>query len=446
MPAPEHLMTVKLPYIKWREGRPRLIHGARERALGFADRDLRHPPLDIKGRPVGPWFTYEEAKKVSDEHHQKIKTVRASGKRVKPQKPLRAGNIEDLMTDWFNSKEVQALSTSSISSYQKAMRAVVYTPESREDAKRRRQAERAARVLGQEAPERTREAVATATPSSLGPPELRDFYNYLKDARGHHMALAAMAALSAALTWGRESSKWRLGRNPRLDMEFDRPDGRIVLITLEEFSALVAAADAMDRASIGDAIYLGLFTGQRQTDRLALKDDGIEDGRRKFVQSKTGQIVAIKEAPQLAARLAQARARVAEIKMKRGLREMPKEIVIDETTGRPYNEHTYRHVFAEVRSLAFKGSNEHGLQPCPTLSFINPNSNAVDYKHDQDLRDTCVILLDRAGNDLLSICDVTGHSYQSAQLIMKHYRARNAARADTAIDKLVAFISKGGLA
>jgi hypothetical protein len=56
------------------------------------------------------------------------------------------------------------------------------------------------------------------------------------------------------------------------------------------------------------------------------------------------------------------------------------------------------------------------------------------------------MLLDHAGNDLLSICDVTGHSYQSAQLIMKHYRARNAARADVAIDRLVAFISKEGLA
>jgi hypothetical protein len=55
------------------------------------------------------------------------------------------------------------------------------------------------------------------------------------------------------------------------------------------------------------------------------------------------------------------------------------------------------------------------------------------------------MLLDRAGNDLLSICDVTGHSYQSAQLIMKHYRARNAARADAAIDRLVEFISKGGM-
>jgi hypothetical protein len=142
--------------------------------------------------------------------------------------------------------------------------------------------------------------------------------------------------------------------------------------------------------------------------------------------------------------LESARARVAAIKLKLGLREMPETIVVDEATGRAYNEHTYRHLFAEIRDLAFKGSNEFALQPCPSLMFMNERTNAPDFKHDQDLRDTCVILLDRAGNDLLSISDVTGHSYQSAQLIMKHYRARNPDRADAAIDKLAAFITKEG--
>jgi hypothetical protein len=429
-------MTVKLPFIKWRDGRPRLVHGPRERAKGFADRDLRHDE-------TGAWFTYEEAKAFADAHLEEIKGARKSGKKMKPSPaPVRLGLVEDLLNDWYRSDHVQALSPASIDSYRKAKNAVIFKPESREDAKLRRQREKAAAVLGQTVPERAREPIASVTPSSLGAPELRDFYNYLKAARGHHMALAAMAALSAALTWGRESSKWRLGNNPRLDMEFDRPEGRVVLITLDEFSALVRAADAMDRASIGDAIYLGLFTGQRQADRLKLKDDGIADGRRQLKQSKTGTIVALKEAPQLAARLIEARTRVAAIKMKKGLRDMPEEIVIDEITGRAYNEHTYRHVFAEVRDLALRGSNELGLPPCPSLQFINPNSGAIDHKHDQDLRDTCVILLDRAGNDLLSICDVTGHSYQSAQLIMKHYRARNAARADVAIDRLVAFIGR----
>ncbi|MDB5621072.1 hypothetical protein [Tardiphaga sp.] len=431
-------MTVKLPWIKWRDGRPRLTHGARERALGFADRDLR------LGQN-GPWFTYEQAAEVSREQHAKIIAARTAGKPVKDTRPRRDGTIEDLIDDWFASGEVQGLKPTSISSYGKAKRAVIFRPESRTEAKERRERERAAAVLGITIPQRPREPIASAPPSSIGAPELRDFFNYLKGARGHHMALAAIAALSAAMTWGRESTKWRLARNPRLDMEFDRPEGRVVLISLEEFTALVAAADASGRASIGDAIYLGLFTGQRQTDRLALKDEGLENGRRHFKQSKTGMKVAIKETPQLAVRLAAAKARVAQVKLNLGLRDMPETIVVDENTGRPYNEHTYRHLFAEIRTLAIAGDAARGLEPCPTLGFINERTKAPDFKHDQDLRDTCVMLLDRSGSDLLSICDVTGHSYQSAQTIMKHYRARNAARADAAIDRLVAFMTKEGM-
>ena len=431
-------MTVKLPWIKWREGRPRLTHSARERALGFVDRDLRHGL-------TGAWFTYEEAAAASREHHIKILEARAAGKPVMEAKRQREGTVEDLLDDWLASPEVTNLKPTSIASYRKASRAVIYLPESRTEAATRRERERAAAVLGIANPSRPREEIAKVTPRSLGAPELRNFFNYLKGARGHHMALAAIAALSAALSWGRESSRWRLSTNPRIDMQFDRPDGRVVQIALEEFQALVAAADASGRASIGDAIYLGLFTGQRQTDRLALKDEGLQNGRRHFKQSKTGAMVAIKETPQLATRLAAAKVRVAEVKMKLGLREMPETIVVDENTGRPYNEHTYRHLFAEIRALAIKGDAARGLMPCPTLAFTNERTGALDFKHDQDLRDTCVMLLDRSGSDLLSICDVTGHSYQSAQTIMKHYRARNAARADAAIDRLVAFMSKEGM-
>jgi hypothetical protein len=36
------------------------------------------------------------------------------------------------------------------------------------------------------------------------------------------------------------------------------------------------------------------------------------------------------------------------------------------------------------------------LGPCPTLLFVS-KAGELDAKHDQDLRDTCVMLLDRAG-------------------------------------------------
>ncbi|KWV57107.1 hypothetical protein AS156_03405 [Bradyrhizobium macuxiense] len=84
------------------------------------------------------------------------------------------------------------------------------------------------------------------------------------------------------------------------------------------------------------------------------------------------------------------------------------------------------------------------LKPCPSLMFVN-GAGELDQKHVQDLRDTCVMLLDRAGCDLLTICDITGHSYQSAQTIVKHYRHCNAARADSGIDMLELQVRKDGM-
>jgi hypothetical protein len=45
---------------------------------------------------------------------------------------------------------------------------------------------------------------------------------------------------------------------------------------------------------------------------------------------------------------------------------------------------------------------------------------------------------------LLTICDITGHSNRSAQTIVKYYRARNAARADSGIDRLELQVRKEG--
>jgi hypothetical protein len=84
------------------------------------------------------------------------------------------------------------------------------------------------------------------------------------------------------------------------------------------------------------------------------------------------------------------------------------------------------------------------LKPCQSLMFVN-SVGELDQKHDQDLRDTCVMLLDRAGCDLLTICDITGHSYRSAQTIVKHFRARNADRADAGIDRLELQVRKEGM-
>jgi len=190
---------------------------------------------------------------------RKLEAARRAGKLPTKITVRKRATIEDLLDDWGKSAEFKALSAASKSSYRKCISAILYRPQTRDAAKKMRDEIRAAKLLGVAEPAREPEPIATATPSSIGKPELRAFFNYAKLARGHHMALAMIATLSAAFTWGRESILWRLGPNPREGMEFDHPEGRIVLVAMPELSAWVAAADAIERSSIGDSFYLALF-------------------------------------------------------------------------------------------------------------------------------------------------------------------------------------------
>jgi hypothetical protein len=424
------MSDVKLPYITWRAGRPRFNPSAREQTLGFRGEDLRH------GKD-GPWFTFEQTKEWAAARHAEIIAARAAGPKkarqaLADQASRRGGRVGDLLDDWLAALKADTdpdtrLSPDSIASYVKAANAIRWKPESRAARKARVAKERAAETLGLEPPARPAEGFVIRSVAAIDKIALHDFFLYLKKARGHHMAQAAVAAFSAAYTWGGLDRRWRLGANPRHALDLPRPQGRIVIYSAAEIRALIAAADALHRPSIGDAIMLGLFTCQRQRDRLFLKDEGLSDGRRLFRQSKRNRLlVPIRETPQLAERLDAARARVAAIKLKLGTR--PETIIVDEATGLNYNQDTYRHVFAEVRAAA---------------SAAMPS---LRHKRDQDLRDTGITWLARADNTLLEICAISGHSPQSVQTIIKHYLGSQAELADAGIDKLVAWMAREGIA
>ena len=124
----------KFPYVKWRDGRPRSSHGAYARALGFVDADLRHPPHDEKGRPVGAWFNLQEASDFSDKRRSEIEAARRAGKLPKKITVRNRTTIQDLLDDWSKSAEFKALSAASQSSYRKCISAMLYRPQTREAA------------------------------------------------------------------------------------------------------------------------------------------------------------------------------------------------------------------------------------------------------------------------------------------------------------------------
>ena len=108
--------------------------------------------------------------------------------------------------------------------------------------------------------------------------------------------------------------------------------------------AFVAMADAMNRHSMGTAVLLNIWIGQRPTDIPRLARENIAGGQLRFTQSKTGAEISldVNLVPHLVKRLAEERSR----QISRG--QLATTLLISEATGKPYNDDHFGRVFAQV--------------------------------------------------------------------------------------------------
>jgi hypothetical protein len=131
----------------------------------------------------------------------------------RPSRRRRRRRVEDLLKDWLKSDDVTSLGAKTQSGYARQVEAVIWQPV-------KRGAEKIAK-----------EAFSQAPVAAIEPPEVKAFYEYAKKARGWHMALAMIAVIRAAYSWGRTSTAWRIKQNPALKLELKRPKGRVVIFT-----------------------------------------------------------------------------------------------------------------------------------------------------------------------------------------------------------------------
>jgi hypothetical protein len=448
-------MTIKvsIAHVSWRRGRPRFEPGPALRAMGYEGRDLK----DSAGR----WLDLEAAGRFSEALLAEVaqrRAIKAATGRMAP-KP-RAGasdapkltTVEALFDAWFQHPSMalplagrpqpasrpglRVKAPATIVSYRKFMK-----------------------VMAEVAPE-----IFGAFAGALDKVIVFRLYERLIAARGLATANAVIRTLSAAISFGIRRGLVPLAANPceKLGMQSCAP--RLRIAERADIAALVAAADALQRPEIGDAILLGVWTGQRQADRLQLQDEGLLNSRRIFRQQKTGALVAIPESPALAQRLALAKERRASHVISW------REFVINERDRRPWKPDHYRHVFGAIvvaasagvlmvdgqpvlalQAAKAKGALKYlpGLRGLTAAEARRLNQAAPDYLiaatasldgfRDQDLRDTAVTWLALAGCTIPEICAVTGHEPQSATSILKHYLARHPELADHAIAKLVAW-------
>ncbi|GGE79337.1 site-specific integrase [Stappia taiwanensis] len=436
---------LKIPYVSWREGRPRFAPGPKMRDAGHAPTDLRHPTAGridpstlLPGmKNEGAWFSAGEATDWSVAFSKRLEAQAAAPKKS-PGRPRAAAprvrySVQKLIDDWLASPAVT------------------------EDlAEKTRYDYRAkSRVIEQAAPD-----IWGADVDVLDQTILFGLYEDLRMQRGLSTANGVVRVISAAISWGLRRGKFRLLKaNPAMRLGMKTPAPRVRFATRTELQTQIDVADAVGRPEMGDSFVLAVWSGQRQGDRLELTMRGEIRDRIVLRQQKTGAIVQLPASPELTRRLdgAAARRRAAGI--------VDRHVLLFEKTWQPFKPDHYRKIYAEIRRIGVHGlwretTGEGGsrllcpskerfkhlpvengriegppvVAPCPTLASF----------WEMDFRDTAVTWLALAGATIPEIAAVTGHSHESCTQILKHYLAQHPEMASSAIAKMIAWYDAEG--
>ncbi len=163
-------------------------------------------------------------------------------------------------------------------------------------------------------------------------------YELLRDKHGH--ASAHYACRFARLVW-----KWAArreivdGANPWADMELKGIRSRTQVWTREQVAAVVSVAKNAGRPSLGLATLLTYWFGHRQSDVLGLTWTALE--AKVINTSKTGVVLPVDASvyPILAAEL-------------HATQRTSTHVIVNESTSRPYNQHTFRHDWRDMAERA----------------------------------------------------------------------------------------------
>jgi len=210
-----------------------------------------------------------------------------------------------------------------------------------------------------------------------------------------------------------------LDHNPAKDVKIKhnrRAKNESDIWTGAAIKAFVKAAGEEGFPSIGTAVALNAWLGQREGDLLELPANTYRDGVIQFIQSKTGAEVylPVDMVQELAQHLEEERQR------QKSANVTATTLLVCESTGKAWNEHTFRAVFRKIRARAATDCPE-----CATVQF-------------QRLRHTAITHLAEAGVDPAGITSITGHSLQTINQILEHYLVRTKKMATNAFTKRLA--------
>jgi site-specific recombinase XerD len=221
-----------------------------------------------------------------------------------------------------------------------------------------------------------------------------------------------------------------IAANPASGHRFKRPKAKKgALWSRAAIDHFVGLADEAGYHSIGTAVLLNEWLGQREGDLIALPINAWQPGRGVVGgignvgvdQSKTGAgvLLPVSMVPHLVARIDAELEHRAKVARDNKRNVLPTTLLVCEATGRPWTEDHFRHKLREIRL----GADER----CPEL---------VDLVF-KDLRHTAVTRLAEADVDLPGIASITGHSLRRVAEIVDIYLVRTAKLARRAFAKRI---------
>lgn len=252
--------------------------------------------------------------------------------------------------------------------------------------------------------------------AAITPPRVQKLYDQLRTATPAK-ANAVVTMLRILLKHGIREGMISTNAATDPGIESRPPSGK--LWSRDAVAFFVEVADRMGWHSVGTAVLINHWLGQREGDILTMPRAAYHKGRFWIRQSKTGAQVAVPHSPWVAERV---EAMLAARKV-----AGTQNLLICESTGQPWKARHFGEIFAAVRAKV--------AEEWPAFEAMDgswTNTHALWFMH---LRHTAVTELAIAGCTILEIASITGHTIKSVQQILERYFVRSSDVADAAMKK-----------
>lgn len=260
---------------------------------------------------------------------------------------------------------------------------------------------------------------------------------------GHHAAFAVLDRGRQIFTWAVDEEL--VGENPFLRFGLSKPAPRSVIWEDRHIRIFDEAAIALKMPSIGLAIELGIYNGQREADILKMNrtswreiprqkfqrdpalwdalvsNDGIDAGKVMGIyvrQGKTKRWVGIPVEGTMRRKIETALAAANNQAV------ASTSLVTDERTGMPWTQDAFIHAIIATRKEAIRIASKRGDD--------NLAAELADLQF-RDLRRSCVVWLGELGMEDSAISAITGHSLKTIQDMLEIYMPRTEAMAARAV-------------